>query len=126
MNTLEKRKLNLLVHLAHADGKFEKSEKELLRLFEKEKKLSASEHTNDHPLELSDFTHANDKIELLFWALRMMQADKIIHEQEVVFCKHLAAKLNFKSEVIDHYANQALPSFAEFESEVKRTWQIEK
>jgi uncharacterized tellurite resistance protein B-like protein len=123
MNTLEKRKLNLLVHLAHADGKFEKSEKELLRSFECEKRLAESHlHPEGEPLQLSDFTNANDKIELLYWALRMIQADKIVHEKEIIFCKHLASKLHFKPEIIDRFAHGVLPEYVPFEKEVKSFW----
>ena len=123
MQTLEKRKLNLLVHLAKVDGRFEKSEQELLKLFVREKGLDESQlHDEEHPIKLSDFTHSGEKIELLHWALRLIQADKIIHDKEVLFCKNLASKLNFKPEIIDHYAHSSLPEYAAFEHEVKSFW----
>jgi len=122
MNVLEKRKLNLLVHLAKVDGRFEKSEQELLKSFIQEKGLSASSTNGEYPIKFSDFTHSNEKIELLYWALRMIQVDEVIHEKELSFCRSLALKLNFKPGVIDRFAHNPLPSFEEFEREVCRDW----
>lgn len=120
MNALEKKQLNLLVHLAKVDGKFEKSEKELLKLFMAQKRLDQNYSLEAHqPVDFSDLTGANEKIELLYWALRMIQADKIIHDKEILFCKKIASKLNFKTECIDHYAHKPLPSFEIFEEEIE-------
>ena len=123
MQILEKKKLNLLVHLAKVDGKFVKSERILLESFLKEKGLDESQlFEKEHPLKFSDFTHLQEKIELLYWALRLIQADKVIHPKEVLFCQNLATKLSFKPESIDHFAHNPLPSFQAFEQEVKSFW----
>lgn len=122
MNVLEKRKLNLLVHLAKVDGRFEKSEQELLKSFIREKGLTTSSINEQQPIKFSDFIHSNEKIELLYWSLRLIQADEVIHEKELLFCRNLALKLNFKPEVIDRFAHNPLPSFVDFDREVSRDW----
>lgn len=123
MNTLERKKLNMLVHLAKADGKFEKSEKELLKLFLSEKGLDESQlQKEEQPMNFADFTETDDKIELLYWAIKLIQADQVIHEKEIVFCKNLAMKLKFKEEIIAQYAYNPLPDYALFEQEVKKFW----
>lgn len=123
MNTLERKKFNMLVHLAKADGKFEKSEKDLLKLFLSEKGLDESQlYKEEQPMNFNDFTDADAKVELLYWAIKLIQADQVIHEKEILFCKNLALKLKFKEEIIDQYAHSTLPDYARFEQEIKKFW----
>jgi hypothetical protein len=117
MKTLDQKKLNLLVHLAHIDGKFEATERDLLQQFITEHRLEPIP-TPESPLRFSDFSKAPGKIELLYWALRVVQADGIIHPKELLFCKNLATKLLLKQEVIENFAHQPLPDLATFKQMV--------
>jgi uncharacterized membrane protein YebE (DUF533 family) len=101
MNVLAKKQLNLLIHLAKADGKFDKTERDLLQGFVKEKDLP--ENTLDepeHPMEFIDLAEASGKVGLLYWAIRLMQADQVMHKKEVLFCKNFAEKLKISEKVI--------------------------
>lgn len=124
MNLLDKKQLNLLVHLARVDGKFENSERELLLSFVKMKGLDKKALRNNEPIDLSDFTQTPNKVELLHWALKVMHADKVIHPKEIVFCRKLAIKLGFREEIIEHFRFQALPEYDNFAKEAKQFWAI--
>jgi len=58
MNILERKKINLLVHLAKIDGKFEKSEKALLKSFLHEKGITGINLEGEESLMISDFSQA--------------------------------------------------------------------
>jgi uncharacterized tellurite resistance protein B-like protein len=119
MHTLEKKQLNLLVHLAKVDGKFAKSEKELLQSFIREKKLDPqSLDFGEGPLNLDDFADTENKIELLYWALRVMHADGVIHEDEARFCKQLAIQLGLNQTIVDWATMGSLPEFKAFKEKV--------
>jgi uncharacterized tellurite resistance protein B-like protein len=123
MNTLERKKLNLLVHLAKADGKFDKSERQLLKEFASEKGLNTTiVNQKEQSLEYSELTRSEERIELLFWALKLMHADNVLHEKELLFCKKLATKLSIKEEIVTRFDIGTLPSLDEFKREVKRCW----
>lgn len=115
MHTLEKKQLNLLAHLAKVDGKFAKTEHELLVSFIKEKRLDPS--ILEAPLtqlKLDDMAHSENKVELLYWAIRMMHADGIIHDEEVRFCKHLAEQLGMREGLVDWAIGGTLPDWDTF------------
>ena len=110
MNKYTKRKLNLLIYLANVDGKFHKAEKALLQEFVKEKgfdigdfRLLETYDEKNHDLPLVD-----DKKEMLFLAIKLIQADNVIDKKELAFCKDIAAKLGYNADVIDEYAHQNL------------------
>ncbi|MDN5212702.1 hypothetical protein QQ020_11620 [Fulvivirgaceae bacterium BMA12] len=105
-----KRKLNLLVHLARIDGKFHRAEKALLREFVNKEGLDVDDF---HLLEMADeeigdFHLIDDKKEMLFLALKLIQADDVIDKKEFTFCKEIAAKLGYNSLVIDQHAYREL------------------
>ena len=118
MDKLLAKKINLLVHLAQVDGKFHDSEQKLLHTILKEKGFEGKA-----PLESqADMSVAEqikevpEKTELLYWAIRMMKADDVIHPEELAYCKTLAAKLKFTAEVVDHFASHDNTlTLAEFE-----------
>lgn len=123
MNEIDKRKLNLLVHLAKVDGKYDKSEHKLLKQFLREKRLTNSMLTSANtPLSGDYLGEVDSKIELLFWAIKLIQADQVIHDKEIAFGKDLAAKLNFKEDIITHYAYKPVNDYKAFQSEVKQSW----
>ncbi len=121
MNTLDRKKLNILVHLAKIDGKFDSSEQKLLQVFLKEKGLNKNTIEEEEvPMHLDEWKNADQRIELLYWALKLVQADQIIHKKEILFCKNLAQKFSFSDELIDHYVYKQLPNFQVFEKEVTK------
>ncbi len=124
MNEIDRRKLNLLLHLARVDGKFVNSERRLLRQFIEEKGLGIkSLDVDGSQVSFNELGVGYEaKIELLFWAFRLVQADEVIHEKEILFCRNMARKLNFKEEIVNHFINDPLPDFKTFEWEVKSIW----
>jgi hypothetical protein len=97
MDALAKRKLNLLLHLAKVDGKYDKSEKALLNLFSQKMGAANDRHGQEEkPLKGNEFGNSESKIELLYWALQMVQIDKVIHEKEIQFCKGVALNSDSK------------------------------
>jgi uncharacterized membrane protein YebE (DUF533 family) len=121
MNTLLQKKINLLVHLAKADGHLDESEKQLIQ----EILLEAGEHTQvdwDQSTAgaIEGVTQIQDKEKLLHWALRLIKIDGILHADEIAYCKALAIKLKFKPELIDHYTNADLPELESFAKSVLR------
>jgi uncharacterized membrane protein YebE (DUF533 family) len=115
MNALLEKKINLLIHLAKADGHLDESEKKLI----KEILLEAGEQNNlnwnqstVHALDGLSEIHDSEK--LLHWALRLIKIDGILHADEIAYCKALSIKLKFKPELIDRFAHTDLPELSEF------------
>ena len=116
------KKINLLLHLANVDGKFDRSEENLLLDILKEKGLDGSylkEHQQE-TVDLKAFQEIPDKAELFYWVLKMIKADNYLHPDELAYSKTLALKLNIKPEVVDLYSNKEIPSLEEFELEIKQ------
>ena len=116
MNELARKKLNLLVHLANLDGSFENTEREVLLSMLKD---MGEEHTQYpeqvDPVDLNDFSDPKiRRHELLYWAMRLIKADGIIHPDEAAYCKALAVRLNFKPEVVDYFCSHELGNRLEF------------
>lgn len=112
MNGLIKKKLNLLVHLARIDGDFHKTEKELIL------KLAGDRVTYNEAVNSStaavDLDGIHDKEEIMYLALKLIQADAVITEEELNFCRTLATKLGFNKSVVDQFAHSKLPSLPDF------------
>ncbi len=115
MDEVTRKKLNLLVHLAKIDGRFDEAEKEVLNNLLTETGLSASMITNKvQPIDLNDFKEVPTKTDILYWSLRIIKADGIIHPDEAAYCKALAVKLNYKPEVVDHFTTHELGERPDF------------
>ncbi len=115
MEEVIRKKLNLLVHLATIDGKFDETEKDVL------KSLLAEAGLNNHaiqeaahPVNLNDFKDAPTRADILYWALRIIKADGQIHADEAAYCKALAVKLNYKADIVDHFTKHELGDQADF------------
>lgn len=110
MDKFTKRKLNLLIYLAKIDGKFHKSEKALLKEFVNEEEFDVTDFRLLEPVDekIGDLYFIDDKQEMLFLAIKLMQADKVIDKREMAFCKEIAVKLGFNASVIDEYASKVL------------------
>ena len=119
MDALLRKKINLLVHLAHIDGKLDQSEQELL-----EKLLVDHHHkidlTKAEAIDLNDFRTVSSKADILYWALRLIKVDGAIHPDEAAYCKALAVKLNYNAEVVDHFIQQDMGEPGDFKSKISR------
>lgn len=107
MNIYTERKLNLLVYLAKVDGKFHKAEKALIKEFVNEKGFDLKDFkllgsSNDTDLNLPSM---DDKKEVLFLAIKLIQADSVINKNELDFCREMAIKLGYKAGVVDEFAH---------------------
>jgi len=124
MNEIGRRKLNLLLHLARVDGKFVNSERRLLQQFIEEMGLADSSLDDDKgPIDFNVLTDGTEaKIELLYWALKLVQVDQVIDENEISFCNKLARKLTFKEEIVSHFVHDPLPEYKSFVKEVRSFW----
>lgn len=117
MNGLIKKKLNLLVHLARVDGEFHKTEKDLiLKLAGDEASFNEALISATTKVDVSGFS---DKEEILYLALKLVQADSVITEEELKFCRSLASKLGFSESLVDHFAYKKLPSLSEFSRQLR-------
>ncbi len=115
MDEVTRKKLNLLVHLAKIDGRFDETEKEVFNSLLSETGLSSSIMTDKVlPIDLNDFKEVPTKTDILYWSLRIIKADGIIHPDEAAYCKALAVKLNYKPEVVDHFTINELGERADF------------
>lgn len=114
------RKMNVLVHLAKVDGDFHKSERKLIEEIAIEKGFDVHDFNllrePNNPLD--ELGTIDDKAEMLYLSLKLIQVDDVIRNEEVSFCKELAIKLGYKPEVIDHYAHQPLPIREDFDKQL--------
>ncbi len=114
MNELIRKKLNLLVHLAKLDGRFDQTEREVLKSMLTEAGIPESEYKQANEVKLSDFEKGVDKADILYWAIRMIKADGEIHQDELAFCKALAIKMGFNPGIIDFFLNETISSKEDF------------
>jgi uncharacterized tellurite resistance protein B-like protein len=120
MDILLHKKINILIHLAKADGMFHETEKRMLYSLLEEHNFNPEDFmANYNPDSPSaDVVGISGKAELLFWSLKLIQADGIIHPDEVAYCKKIASQLGFKTELVDEYAHKILPMLDLFEKEI--------
>jgi uncharacterized tellurite resistance protein B-like protein len=121
MDILLHKKINILIHLAKADGKFDDTERHLLHSLLAEHNYNPEEFLAKHDPDAhhGSLEGISGKAELLYWAIKLMQADGIIHPDEVSYCKKIAGQLKFQEGLIDRYAHSQLPSLVQFEREIE-------
>ncbi len=101
----KKSHLNNLIALAKIDGDFHDNELTLIYKIGQKYQLKNWQIENmiisdqQSVIQIPD-THGQ-KMDQLYDLTRMIYADKIIEENEVVFCKKIAVKFGYKSEIID-------------------------
>ncbi len=122
MNRLLLKKINLLLHLAKVDGKFDHSEKQLLVNVLKESGLDGSflESHEAETVKLDTLAEIPDKSELFYWVMKMIKADNILHADEIAYAKTVALKLNLKPEVVDYYSQNEVPDLPSFTQTIKQ------
>jgi len=120
IDVFTERKMNLLVHLAKSDGDFHKSERELIKEIAAEQGFNNDDfHLLGEPQSaINEMKDIDDKAEMLYLSLRLIQADGEIRDEEIDFCKKLATKMNYNSKVIDHFAYKDLPHREEFDKQL--------
>ena len=117
MDALLRKKINLLVHLAHIDGKLDQSEQDLLE------KLLVDHHdhidlTKAQAINLNDFRNISSKADILYWALKLIKVDGTIHPDEAAYCKALAVKLNYNAEVVDYFIQHDIGEAGDFKMKI--------
>jgi uncharacterized tellurite resistance protein B-like protein len=120
MDNLLRKKINLLIHLAHVDGTFADSEKTLLKSVLEENGLG-EQYIETHErsnIELDDLIKIKGKNELLYWCLKLIHADGELHPTELAYSKIVANKLGFQSEVVDHFAGILPSTLKEFQKQL--------
>jgi len=120
MDSLTKKKLNLLVHLAKIDGDFHKSEKALINALIISNGLDPEEFKLLSAHSLDDVNDIEDKPEMLYLALRLIMADGRIEPREIDYCEKLASRMGYDPALIKYYAYSRLPSRAEFDQQIKK------
>jgi uncharacterized tellurite resistance protein B-like protein len=118
MDQVLRRKINLLIHLANADGHFDVSEKAFIKDLLIERGIDHHKLENFESAGLGDLHTIVEKEQALYWALQLIKADGAIHSDEIAFCKAIAFRLKFLPEVIDEYLTKELPGFTVFKKEV--------
>jgi uncharacterized tellurite resistance protein B-like protein len=121
MDKMLHRKINLLIHLAHVDGKFDATEKDLLRTMLEENGLQSAylEEHKSMAINLQSIAEISGKAELLYWILKLIHADGLLHPAELAYSRVVAKQLGFKEEVIEHYKTHPIKTLIDFEQEVK-------
>lgn len=119
MNQVLEKKINILIHLANADGHFDVTEKAFIKDLLTERGVN---HKELNDALAKDSLHAIhtivDKEQALYWALQLMKADGVLHTDELAFCKAVAFRLKFLPEVVEAYKDKELPEFMVFKREV--------
>jgi uncharacterized tellurite resistance protein B-like protein len=121
MDKMLHRKINLLLHLAQVDGKFDATEKDLLKTVLEENGLQGDYLEEHKPaaVNLHSLAEIPGKAELLFWILKLIHADGQLHAAELAYARVVAKQLGFREEVIEYYKTQPIKSLVDFEKQVK-------
>lgn len=122
MDVALSKKINLLIHLAKVDGKFAKSEKQLLRSILEENKLHSSylETHEEVDVDFDELKQLPDGTELLYWVLKLIQVDNELHPAEISYSKMIARQLEFSEEIVDHFNTKRILSPFDFKREAVR------
>lgn len=70
-------------------------------------------------IDLAGLKEFDNKADLLFWILKLIQADGYIHPTELAYAKIVARQLNYREDVIAFFVDQPIPTHVEFEAIVK-------
>ncbi len=100
-----KKQLSILIQLAKIDQHFDQPEKALIREFGKKYNIEKNElrEIEQNPISLGEIgsIKLDEKIELLYNAIRLAKVDRKILPNEIVFCQDIATNLGFRRSVID-------------------------
>ncbi len=106
MDSVTKKKLNILIQLAEADKHFAKSEREMILRIAREHNFDEEEVTNlirnPEPFEDLGALSQPQKTDYLISSIQLIFADQKVFESEIIFAKNIAIKLGFKKIVVDY------------------------
>lgn len=124
MEGLTRNKLNALARIAAVDGEIAAEEIDIIYKIAEEHGYSREnvKYIIDNPEPLGDFEDLNehDRLEFMFIALNVMQADDLIYQTEIKFCKALAEKLRIDPVVVDLFGTRSDLSIVEFNNQAKQ------
>jgi uncharacterized tellurite resistance protein B-like protein len=106
MDIVTKKKLNILIQLALADKDFAAAERELIYRIARERNYprEAVEELIDHPEPIGTLGALSEsqKVDYLLSSIELVLADHRVVESEVVMSQHIAIKLGFFKNVVNH------------------------
>jgi len=112
MNVILKMQLNVLVHLAMADGEISKEEMECLQTIAGNHGIEAAELQEliryPRPMESLGALSNDAKFEYLYSIVQLMNADQEVDKREIHFCQNLALRLGYYKEVVDELWSELL------------------
>ena len=112
MNVVLRMQLNVLIHLAMADGEISIEEKECLTNIAESNGVSPQELEelirNPKPMESFGALSNDTKFEYLYSIVQLMNADQNVDKREIHFCQNLALRLGYYKEVIDELWSEIL------------------
>ncbi|GJM28307.1 MAG: hypothetical protein DHS20C17_09420 [Cyclobacteriaceae bacterium] len=126
MNVILKMQLNVLIHLAMADGEITSEEQECLEGIAGSHGVSNSELMelirNPKPLESFGALSNDLKFEYLYSIVHLMNVDQDVDQREIHFCQNMAMRLGYYKEVIDELWSEILDdkNLKENKEELKR------
>jgi len=99
-----KKQLSILIQLAKIDRHYDQREKEFIRDFSMKYNIGRNEleEIERNPIYIGkiDLFTIDEKIELLYNAIRLAKVDRKILPNEIIFCQDIATKLGFRKSVI--------------------------
>lgn len=106
MDIVTKKKLNILIQLALADKDFDAAERELIYRIARERNYpkEAVEELIDHPEPIGTLGALSEsqKVDYLLSSIELVLADHRVAESEIVMSQHIAIKLGFFKNVVNH------------------------
>jgi uncharacterized tellurite resistance protein B-like protein len=106
MDIVTKKKLNILIQLAFADKDFDAAERELIYRIARERNYpkEAVEELIDHPEPIGTLGALSEsqKVDYLLSSIELVLADHRVVESEIVMSQHIAIKLGFFKNVVNH------------------------
>lgn len=105
MDIVTKKKLNILIQLAEADKHFAKSEREMIYKIAKDRKFPPDQVDslirNPEPIDTFGALSTDQRFDYLISCIELIFIDQNIFESELIFCRGIAIKLDFKKNVVD-------------------------
>jgi uncharacterized tellurite resistance protein B-like protein len=105
MDIVTKKQLNILIQLAEADKHFAKAEREVIFKIARERNFPEESVIqlirNPEPIESLGALSSEQKFDYLMACIDLVFADHKVFESEVIFCKSISIKLDFKKGIVD-------------------------
>jgi len=106
VDIVTKKKLNILIQLAMADHEFADVERELIYRIARERNYPIDEVNelirNPEPIGTLGALSESQKDDYLMSSIEMVLADHRVVESEIVMSQHIAIKLGYLKNVVNH------------------------